>query len=187
MANSVSVVSSVNQAGKISTTVFSALTTAGMDPEEAAHYALFAQDVYNFIEANPNVKKALVVYKSGKAVKDVYDGTKLAVKANTLLDRAAQIGISTDAAANVRGGGVGTVLSGIVDVMEVMAERNGLELNPCAIAITKVSLDGAGMLAGGVTAETGVGLVLAAMSFYSLGTDSYSLGKACISPVLQKL
>src|SRR5580698_5087411 len=182
MASSVSAVSRVNQAGTVSKTVFSALTRTGMEAEEAAHYALFAQDVYNFIDANPIVKKALLTYKGGKAVKDIYDGTKLAVKANTLLDRAATIGISTDAAANVRGGGAGTVLSGIVDVMEVMAERNGLEVNPCAIAITKVSLAGAGMLAGGVTAETGVGLVLAAMSFYSLGTDSYSLGKACIAP-----
>ncbi len=146
--------------------IFHSLIKTGMPPDQAVNYALFAEGVQNFIQNDPTLKKALLQYKLLKDVKDIKTGVSEAVAISDYIARKAKVGMVTDVALDARGLSVATALSGVVDIMEVIAKQNNVELNPCAISIAKVSLDGVGIIGGGLSFATVYGAFQAAMSLY---------------------
>lgn len=171
----------VNDANKIATVVYLSLTKAGFDVEIAAKYSLFCQDVYIYIRNNPTIQQALKAGKDFKAAWDIREGTTQVYQANKFLSNGAKMGLSSaaDGFRNVRATGAATVLSASVDVFENLAKKRGIELNDCALSVTKVSLDAAGVAGGGLTFETGIGAVVGVMSFLALGKDARNLSAQC--------
>jgi len=162
--------------------VFSGLTRAGMNSNDASRYALFCQHVYGYIQSNPQVQTALEDFKDAKDTKEVSEGADKALRAWSLLNNAEEIGLksATLPLRNIRAGGSAAVLSVFVDRFAAYARAQGIELNECSFAVSKVSLDFAGAMVGGATAVAGWGLVLASFSLLSMFNDSYELGKACL-------
>ena len=162
--------------------VFSGLTRAGMNSNDASKYALFCQHVYSYIQSNPQVQTALKDFSDAKDTKEVSEGADKALRAWSLLNNAEQMGLrsATIGLRNVRAGGSAAVLSVFVDRFAAYARAQGIEVNECSLALTKVSLDFAGAMVGGATALAGWGLVLAGFSLLSMFNDSYELGKACL-------
>jgi len=104
------------------------------------------------------------------------------------MTNAGNLGLSIDGFRRVADGGIATMLSASVNAIDSIAKKNGVELNQCALSISKLSLDFAGALAAGATTATGigaaVGAVLTVMQIYAVGTDAYSLGLYCIDPAI---
>jgi hypothetical protein len=169
------------ESDKISAYLVPALQKAGLPPETVQKYALLARDVYDYIQANPEVKAGLRMYEAQKKLKsagDIYEGSAMVYKTTQYLNNGAALGLTSAASgfSTIRAGAAGTALTGFVDIFEGIAKSYGIELNDCALSVTKVTLDFVGVMAAG----TGIGLVVAGMAVLSVGKDSYALGQACI-------
>ena len=162
--------------------VFSGLTRAGVNSGDASRYALFCQHVYSYLQSNPQAQTALEDFKDAKDTKEVSEGADKALRAWSSLNNVEHIGLKsvTLPLRNIRAGGSAAVLSVFVDRFAAYARAQGIEVNECSLALTKVSLDFSGAMVEGATALAGWGLVLAGFSLLSVFNDSYELGKACL-------
>jgi hypothetical protein len=179
----------------VSTFVFSGLTRMSVDASTASKYATFAQDLSSHIANNPTLQRAILMWNRGVLawnISQIQQGYGTAVRASTLMSNANDLGLSGAGFERVADGGLATMLSASVVVIDAIAKKNGVTLNQCALSISKLSLDFAGTLAAGgatvATAPTGVGAavgaVLTVMQIYAVGTDAYSLGVYCIDPAI---
>ena len=75
-------ISNSNEASRIAVYVRSSL---GTTIEKVDAYALLCQDVWNYINDNPEIRSSLEIYKKGKAAKDLYKGSKRVVLTTVLL------------------------------------------------------------------------------------------------------
>jgi hypothetical protein len=169
-------------ADKIVAFLVPALQKSGLSQPVAHKYAMLARNMYVYIQNNPDVQRALSGYEIGnkiKSGKDIYEGSIKAYGATRYMNNGAALGLTSAANgfSKIRAGGVGTALTGFIDIFEGYAKNNGIELNECSLAVAKVSLDFVGVMAG----TTGIGLVVAGMSVVSVGKDSYMLGQACFT------
>ena len=177
-----------NSSSNVGAFVFSGLTTINVDAIFASKYAMVAQDVSTYIQNNPVLQRTILAWN----MYDFGQGYKTAVQASTLMTNAEDLGLSFDGFRRIADGGVATMLSASVSMIDSIAKKNGVTLNPCALSISKLSLDFAGGLAAGGAAValsfTGVGAavasVLTVMQIYAAGSDAYSLGVYCIDPVI---
>ena len=177
----------VNGARRFTSAVQASLVRQGYSAKDAAAYSQVYRGAYDWVQVNwpkvkPYVKSLYDAANSAQTAYGTYSGAKTFSQATLLLQNSTRIGASDAIQAgfsNVRWGGGAGVLSGLVAVMEVVAQKNNVELNPCAMSIAKVSLDLAGMAAGGATAETGFGTVLFVMSTVSTLVDLGGLSQSC--------
>jgi hypothetical protein len=175
---------------QVGSTVVSGLIMNRVDSTIATKYALVAQGAYQYIQSNPAVQTSLNLYQSVVYTKDFFDlaqAPQTALQAGQLAINAGNLGLSTDGFLLVRDTNVAASLSASIDILSSIAASHGVELNPCALSISKVSLDFAGALGGTATSYTGVGAVIALMSIIAMASDSYSLGTACIDPAIAAL
>jgi hypothetical protein len=168
---------------QIASSVHSVLVKAGMDDRRAWSYGAFCQDVYGYIQNDPQLQQALKGYKYLKDSKDVFDGTVKVTKAENYLQNARALGLTSAETGfrNFRGSGAADVLSVFVDRFEALAKRQGIELNECSLAVTKVALSVATAGAGALTSLTPMGWVLLGIGTVSTFKESYALGIACFS------
>jgi hypothetical protein len=138
-----------------------------------------------FVYLKKNWATISAAYRKADAAKTLYDtykGGKTMIQADKLIRNAAEMGASDKVLtglSSARFAGLAGVLSGLVSVMQYEADKHKVPLNECALSISKVSLDLAGVISGGLAFETGFGAVLALMSAVSLGDDFWELPKAC--------
>lgn len=173
----------VNGSAGFSTAVRSSLITQGYDAGDAAGLANVYGSAYGYLQNHWS--EFVAAYKVANAAKtgfDAFKGAQKAVQATTLLNNATMMGASSDILIGFQdarlAGGAG-VLSALVSVMEIVAQRNHVELNECALSVAKVSLDLVGALSGGITVEFGVGGVMAAMSIVAGVSDTIQLATSC--------
>lgn len=150
--------------------------------EKASQWALFAQEVYDFVQEDPDVQAAIRAYKRWSDGKDVAEGLDKIGQGGKFASRALDLQLAESARRfkDFRLVGVGGILKIFVEHFEVIAKQRGLELNECAMQIVKVCLQ---IAAAGAEAVTVWGLVLASFDVLSTFRDAYGLGKACfVSP-----
>jgi hypothetical protein len=151
--------------------VYLALTKGGLSDQTATKYATFAVEIYDQVTKNPQLQMALSTYRGAKEAK----GAELAFG---YAARASNLGLDASAARFAAKGaeGVGGVMSEFVDYCASFAKSLGIEMNECALAITKVILD---VLTTVAMADTVVGVWAAAMQVLSTVSDARSVAQAC--------
>lgn len=167
----------------LATMVHSMLVKSGMEDRKAWGYGAFCQEIYNHIQSNPQLQQALKGYQYLKDGKEVYEGSAKVAKAENYLQNARDLGLTSAKAGlrNYRAAGAAGVLNVFVDRFEAMAKSQGIELNECSLAVTKVSLSIATAGTGLVSSLTPAGWVLLGVGVVSTFKESYSLGIACFS------
>ena len=177
----------------IAPVVFYGLTNTNnmrIEPSTASKYAMFAQDLGTYIQNNKALLDRLVLAMNVAQLPQDYN---TAVQASTLVANGNALGLSVQGFRDVEEISGANVLGTSFAIVQALAVRYGIQLNPCAAAIANLSVDFVGALgAGGATvavSETGVGLVvgvvITAMKIYSTASDAYSLGTSCIDPAIQ--
>lgn len=159
------------------------LVRGGYTPDQAAGMSLIYENAYIFIRNNWT--QIVATYGKADNVKtalDAYDSSKNFLKSSVLLGNANLMDASPrliEGFSNARMVAGAGILSGLVSVMELVAEKNNIQLNMCALSIANVSLDLVGVASGSLTFEFGIGGVLALMSVVSLLHDSNQLATEC--------
>lgn len=157
--------------------VSNTLTLSGLRRETAQKYAYFAVELYDYVKERPQLQTALQgtksIYRMGRGAKGWaaaahLEGNATAMNAFTAAEKFAAKG-------NVFAGGA---ISAFVDYFAVVAKNLGIEMNECAISITKVMLD---VLTTIALADTLVGVWAAALQLLSLGSDLQEMQKACFA------
>lgn len=139
----------------------------------ANKYASFAVAVYIYIKDDPKLQAAL-------AIREMRNSANEASAAFVFAGRATGMGLEASAARFASKGtvGVGGVLGAFVDYCAGLAKLSGIELNECALAVTKVMLD---VLTVVAMTETVVGVWAAAMQAISTAHDAKGMYDACFS------
>jgi membrane associated rhomboid family serine protease len=177
------IASDKNGASKFASDVSSSLVRQGMDADSAARLSLVYGSAYSYLKQNWS--QIAANYTTADYLKQGYDavsGAQKFVQASRLLQNAAGMGASSAVLtgfSNARIAGASGVLSGLVTVMQLVADHNHVQYNRCAVSIAKVSLDLVGIVGGGITVEFGVGGVLAVMSIVSATADTVELAASC--------
>jgi hypothetical protein len=117
-----------------------------------------------------------------KSLWDAGQGYQRVVKATTLFNNAGAMNASSrimTGLSDARLVGAAGILGGTITAMEFAANHYHVELNECALSVSKVSLDLVGVVGGGLTVEFGIGGVLAVMSIISGVNDSRQLILSC--------
>jgi len=150
---------------KVYTMINAGLKSLAFTEDKANRYAWFCQ----------------AIYKELKDRHDIIDGLQRIAAANKLLPQATAMNLlkATRGLKDYRlSAGVG-VVAPFVDRLASIAKQNGIELNECALSVTKVALDIAGAGTGAVTSVSGIGIPLLFLSVVATFNDSNGLGKAC--------
>jgi hypothetical protein len=165
----------VDVALEIYDAVSNALTVAGLNQETAKKYAYFAQEVYKYVRDRPQLQTALqgakAVYGLGKGAKGYGAAARLAGNATAM--NALSSAEKFAARGNVSAGGA---ISAFVDYFVVIAESQHIEMNECAVAVTKVMLD---VLTTIALADTVVGIWAAALQALAVGADTKDMIRVC--------
>jgi len=163
--------------------VAGSLVRQGYASDQAAGLSLIYESSYTYVRNNwPAI---VATYGKADNLKTTWDSVNSGIKfmqASTLLNNAKLMDASPqiiEGFSNARMVAGAGILSGLVSVIQLVAEKNNIPLNMCALSIAKVSLDLAGVAGGGLTFEFGIGDVLAVMSMISLVSDSYDLATSC--------
>lgn len=156
--------------------VSNALTVAGMNKEIAGKYSTFAVQLYQYIKDRPQLQEAL---QGARQVYDLNKGAKGYAAAARLGSNAEAMGALTAAEKFAARGTVsaGGAISTFVDYFAGVAQNLGIEMNGCAIAVTKVILD---VLATIALADTVVGVWAAAVQALAVGADTKEMISACL-------
>jgi hypothetical protein len=162
--------------------IYTGLLTIKFSEDRARKYASFCTDVYDYVQQDADLQIAIKGAQFKKFVDDAgeaKEGLQKAYEAGKQLANAKRLNLpkSMAAAGKLRGASASKGLAAFVDVFEAVAKYEGIPLNECAMAVAKVALDFAGVLAG----TTGAGLLLSALAVLSVGKDSYDLGVACFN------
>lgn len=170
-----------NEGHRVFSLVLSELIRMNISSSTARSYAQFAEDAYNYIKGNRDLQNALSTYAVYKGLNEVREGVGRIRTGTRMLKRAQALNLSraTGDFRDFRAVGFASVFSVSLETFEFIAKKNGIELNECALAISKTSLDIASAGVGAVTIESGLGAVLLLSSIYSTATDSYTVGTAC--------
>jgi hypothetical protein len=157
--------------------VSNALTMSGITDETAKKYAYFAEELYAYVKGSPTLQTAL---KGSKSIYEMAKGAKGYVVAARLAGNATAmntLGSAEKLAAkgNVSAGGA---VCAFVDYFAAIAKSLNIELNECALSITKVMLD---VLATIALAESVVGIWAAALNALAIGADTQDMIQACLS------
>ena len=170
--------SKIDTALKIYDAVNNALVATGIPVKTAAKYSYFASELYNYIEGNPQLqtvlKGAKATYEGASGAKQVQLLTRLESSAGTM--GFAKFAERFGTARNVAAGGVVTAF---VDYFATIATQLGIEMNECALAITKVMLD---VLTTYALVQSVVGVWAGALQLLSTAADGREAYKACITP-----
>jgi hypothetical protein len=156
--------------------VSNALTAAGMNKETAGKYSSFAVQLYQYIKDRPQLQEAL------QGARQVYDLNKYAtgwataarLESNAKTMNALSVAEKFAAKGPVSAGGA---ISVFVDYFAGVAKGLGVQMNGCAIAVTKVILD---VLATIALVDTVVGVWAAAMQALAVGADTKEMINACL-------
>jgi hypothetical protein len=156
---------------KIYAGVYTGLTKAGIGDAMANQYANFAVDVYLYIKNDPKLQAAL-------AVREMRNSANEASAALAFAGRATGMGMEASATRFAAKGSVGAggALGAFVDYCAALAKMTGIEMNECAVAVTKVMLD---VLTVVAMTETVVGVWAAAMQAISTAHDAKDMYDAC--------
>jgi hypothetical protein len=160
---------------KIFDAVKNLLTVANVPKETAETYAYFAVEMYKYIESRPQLQFAIT---GAKATFDMAKGAQGYIDAMGYAERARELDLVSSAERFAGRGTVsaGAAISAFVDYFAGMAKSLGIEVNECAIAVTKVMLDVLTTLA---LAETVVGVWAAALQLLSTKADVLDMKRAC--------
>jgi hypothetical protein len=157
--------------------VSNALTMSGIGDETAKKYAYFAEELYKYVRDRPALQTALEgaksTYEMGQGAKEYAVAARLASNATAMnaLGSAKKLA----AKGNVSAGGA---ICAFVDYFAAIAKSLNIELNECALSITKVMLD---VLATIALAESVVGIWAAALNALAIGADTKDMIQACLS------
>jgi hypothetical protein len=146
--------------------VYARLIGLGFEPKTAKNYATFCQAVYDYIQQNHDLQDSLA---------KIANANKLEPMAREL-----QLTKSIRSLGDTRLAGGAGLANIFVDYFKAYAVANGIEINECSVAITKVCLDISSAGIGAVSSVTGVGVVWLGISVIATFQDSYDLGKICI-------
>jgi len=167
----------VDQALEIYDAVSNTLTATGVRRETARKYAYFAVELYDYVSQRPELQTALQgaksIYKMDRGAKGWAAAARL--ESNATAMNAATAAERFAARGNVFAGGA---ISAFVDYFSVVAKGLGIQMNDCAMAITKVMLDVLTIIA---LADTMVGVWAAAVQLLSLNADLAEMQKACFA------
>ena len=165
----------VETALKVYEGVSNALTVAGMNEETAKKYAYFAEELYRYIKDRPALQEAL---QGAKQVYDLNKGAKGWAAAARLESNARAMNAVGMAEKFATRGTIsaGGAISAFVEYFAGIAKTLGVELNECAIAVTKVILD---ILTTIALADTVVGIWAAALQALAVGADTKGMINAC--------
>jgi hypothetical protein len=150
---------------KIYSVVYTGLKELGFSEDKANRYAWFCQSIYKELKDQHDALAAL---------KSIANANKVLPNARAM-NLVKSVGVLKDARVS---GGVG-VVAPFIDRFAAIAKECGVELNECALSVTKVALDIAGAGVGAVTSVEGIGIPILFLSVIATFNDSYSLGKAC--------
>ena len=158
---------------KIFDGVYTALLKAGTKDDTAKKYAIFAVEVYKYVSENPEIERAITLFKIRK-------GGMETAELFALSERFAAAGMERAAVkyASKGVGGVGGVLSDLLDFFAEYCKANGIEINLCSLAITKVMLD---VLSTVALSGTGIGVWAAVFQLFSTVKDVKGMVDACFS------
>jgi hypothetical protein len=150
---------------KVYTIIHSGLMSLQISEATADRYAWFCQ----------------AVYKELKDQHDVTEGLQKIANANKLIPGsiALNFGKATATLKTYRLSAGASVVAPFLDRFAGIAKQNGIQLNECALSVTKVALDIAGAGAGAVSSVGLVGIPLLFLSVAATFNDSYGLAKAC--------
>jgi hypothetical protein len=156
--------------------VSNALIVAGMNKQTAGKYSTFAVQLYEYIKDRPQLQEAL---QGAKQVYDLNNGAKGWAAAARLESNAKAMNAMGVAEKFATRGTVsaGGAISTFVDYFAGIAQSLGIEMNGCAIAVTKVILD---VLTTIALADTVVGIWAAALQALAVGADTKEMINACI-------
>jgi hypothetical protein len=165
----------VDVALEIYDAVNNALIIAHIDKETAAKYSYFASELYQYIKNRPALQTALKGAKSTYSMATGAEGYAAAARlaGNARMMNSINMAEKFAAKGSVSAGGA---ISAFVDYFVSVAESLKIEINDCAIAVTKVILD---ILTTIALADTVVGLWAAALQALALGADTTETTKAC--------
>lgn len=165
----------INTALKLYDAITNALIVAGVDKEIARKYADFAAQMYDHIESRPQLQSAL---EGAKSSYETISETGGYIMRARLSNNAAAMGFESIAegfAASSRVSAGGAV-SGFIDYFTGIAKGSGIEMNECAIAITKIIED---VLITLALMETVVGTWVAVLHALTVGSDTKKFVQAC--------
>ena len=156
--------------------VKNALIVGGMNEVTAAKYSTFAVQLYQYIKDRPQLQEAL---QGAKQVYDLNKGAKGYAAAARLGSNAEAMGALVVAKKFAARGAVsaGGAISTFVEYFAGVAQSLGIEMNGCAIAVTKVILD---VLTTIALADTVVGVWAAALQTLAVCADTKEMVNACL-------
>jgi hypothetical protein len=156
--------------------VSNTLTVAGLNEETAQKYSYFAVELYKYIKDRPQLQTALQgarsSYDMAVGAKGWAAAARLTTNANAM--NAFSSAEKFTARGNVSAGGA---ISAFVDYFAGVAKNLGIEMNDCAIAVTKVTLD---VLSTIALADTVVGLWAAVVQALAVAADSKEMVRVCL-------
>jgi hypothetical protein len=166
--------------GRFGTTLVCTLASTGVSKEDAAKYGAFAMEMHRYLSENKEVGEAVMVLCDSYSI---YDGSKKIFTAAKYLRNQAAVGLTSASAGLTAYGtsGAASILLVFHSRFSALAERQGIELNKCALAFADLSLNIAAAGAGSVTALSGFGIALAGIGIVGTWTSSQALVKACSS------
>ena len=148
------------------------IQASGTSKGSVAKNGAYLKQMSDYIQASPNLQEALKLANNGYVV---VKGTKAARIAATYTGN--MNGMVKDFGA----AGGASVLGVFVDRFGGLAKSQGIELNECAMSVSKVATDIAAAGVGSVTAVTGWGVLLLGISIVSTYRDSSALAKSCFN------
>lgn len=170
--------SKIDIALQIYDAVNNALIVAGIPGKTAAKYSYFASELYNYIEDSPQLQTVL---KGAKSTYDGVSGVKKVQLLTTLESKARTMSLvnSANHIAATRAFSAGGAISAFVDYFATFATHLGIEMNECALAITKVMLD---VLTTYALVQSVVGVWAGALQLLSTAADGREAYQVCIAP-----
>ena len=172
---------SANDSTQFNVFVCAALRGTGVAPDKAASYSQLCTEMYTYVQANPDVKRALTFGQTISDTNSVYSGLKNISTAVGYINRGNAVGVDTSGFVSYGESGGAAVLGVFVDRFNSYAQNQGIELNQCAISVAKVSLDIAAAGTGTVSSLTVFGAVLFGLALIATVNDSHSLAQACFA------
>jgi hypothetical protein len=156
--------------------VNNALTLAGLDRKTAKNYSDFAVRLYEYIKDRPQLQEAL------QGAKQVYDLNKnakgWAAAARLEGNAKAMNSMATAEKFALRGTvSAGGVISTFVDYFAGVARSLGIDMNECAIDVTKVILD---ILTSVALIDSAVGIWAGALQALAAGADTKEMINVCL-------
>jgi len=158
---------------KVFNAVFNTLKESGLSNDTALKYSVFAAQAYQWILNNPQVKMSFASFEGITSFKTYQAATRLSDNASMMGLNSAAPGLAT-----ARNFNAGAALNAGLTYFGSLAKSLGIEVNECALAITKVIEDV--LIVVGV-AETGIGVFAAFMQAMATVGDVEEMKKACFN------